>query len=449
MTSKYAKALSIPGGFSDVLRDLTREILRQQPADINAFAHQYFADAVAARDAAPADERVATKLSPEELQQLVMQLFIQADADQSGYLDHGEFKNVLKSVQEELDLSRNDVLRLASEADEDGDGIINYTEFVPTATELIQSLFAKRDFAETEAQRQAEAEADAQDYLLHGMPRDELEALLKDVFIKADADGSGALGRKEFAKCIRESELGLTRKEINALMMQVDADGDGQVSYDEFVPLCFNILVQIVSEEFKDDSIPKDEDELRNYLTDLFASADADKGGVLLVGDMKHLVTQADLGLSRVQIHAVLSEAEMDINGFVDYAAFAQTAAGLIATMIDFQVNQANASRLGEIRASDEYQRINGLDQEGLAASVSAAIAAADPAAAQQGMTSRVAFVQALDSLAGSASFSSQQINVLKSLGEPDDAGNIYFDRVLSDGFACLQGLQQVTIMRG
>ena len=54
-----------------------------------------------------------------------------------------------------------------------------------------------------------------------------------------------------------------------------------------------------------------------------------------------------------------------------------------------------------------------------------------------------------LDSLAGSASFSSQQINVLKSLGEPDDAGNIYFDRVLSDGFACLQGLQQVTIMRG
>ena len=42
--------------------------------------------------------------------------------------------------------------------------------------------------------------------------------------VQADVDGSGALSLNEFHKCIREAELGLTRKEINRLMQEVDAD---------------------------------------------------------------------------------------------------------------------------------------------------------------------------------------------------------------------------------
>ena len=50
-------------------------------------------------------------------------------------------------------------------------------------------------------------------------------------------------------QCLRASELGLSRKEINVLLSEVDIDGDGNISYEEFMPLCFNILV----ERFKDD----------------------------------------------------------------------------------------------------------------------------------------------------------------------------------------------------
>ena len=73
--------------------------------------------------------------------------------------------------------------------------------------------------------------------------------MLVDLFAACDDDGSGALSLNEFHKCIREAELGLTRKEINRLMQEVDADQDGIVTYEEFVPLCFDMLVELLKDE--------------------------------------------------------------------------------------------------------------------------------------------------------------------------------------------------------
>ena len=50
---------------------------------------------------------------------------------------------------------------------------------------------------------------------------------------------------------MKNAKLGLSRKDINLLLSEVDLNGDGEVSYDEFLPLCFDILV----ERFKFDMI--------------------------------------------------------------------------------------------------------------------------------------------------------------------------------------------------
>eukprot|EP01033_Poteriospumella_lacustris_P012865 gene12865-9197_t len=47
--NKYSKDFKIPEGFDEVLRNLTREILRSQPEDINKFAYEYFTNEVQAR----------------------------------------------------------------------------------------------------------------------------------------------------------------------------------------------------------------------------------------------------------------------------------------------------------------------------------------------------------------------------------------------------------------
>jgi Ca2+-binding EF-hand superfamily protein len=77
--------------------------------------------------------------------------------------------------------------------------------------------------------------------LLRGVPREELEQVMLRVFRKADADGSGHLSRSEFKRCLRAAEMGLTRKDINLLLGRVDANHDGLVSYEEFVPICFQV----------------------------------------------------------------------------------------------------------------------------------------------------------------------------------------------------------------
>merc|ERR1711988_1455530 len=64
-----------------------------------------------------------------------------------------------------------------------------------------------------------------------------------------DIDGSGALSLTEFRNCCRDADIGLTRKEINVLMHQCDMDGDGNISYEEFVPLCFEMLTEILKDE--------------------------------------------------------------------------------------------------------------------------------------------------------------------------------------------------------
>jgi len=42
MASKYQKAFSLPTDFPDTLREFTREVLRDQPEDINKYAYEYF-----------------------------------------------------------------------------------------------------------------------------------------------------------------------------------------------------------------------------------------------------------------------------------------------------------------------------------------------------------------------------------------------------------------------
>jgi len=60
-----------------------------------------------------------------------------------------------------------------------------------------------------------------QDYLIKGLPRHELEESIQAIFRGADGDGSGALDRAEFIRCLKESGLGFTRRELNLILSRV------------------------------------------------------------------------------------------------------------------------------------------------------------------------------------------------------------------------------------
>ena len=117
--------------------------------------------------------------------------------------------------------------------------------------EIVQLIIAKADVEN----KLLENEAVVEDQLLHGMDRAQLNSMLLSIFQGADADGSGALDRTEFQNALRSTDLGLTRKEINGLLHAVDENEDGEISYEEFAPLAFDLCVQIYARQLAHESL--------------------------------------------------------------------------------------------------------------------------------------------------------------------------------------------------
>lgn len=82
---------------------------------------------------------------------------------------------------------------------------------------------------------------------MKGLPRHELEVSIQQIFRGADGDGSGALNRAEFLRCLKESGLGFTRRELNLILSKCDRHGEGHARRDLYhstVEILANLVVQ-------------------------------------------------------------------------------------------------------------------------------------------------------------------------------------------------------------
>jgi len=294
--------------------------------------------------------------STEEMEAYLKSVFEQADVNNDGFLDHTEFKALLRNA--DLGLSNSEIRRVLAEADEDEDGMINYHEFVPVAVQVLQGYHARKHAMEHRDKDEENARELAMDYLLHGMTREELEATMFNLFQKADQDTDGFLNRDEFRVCINDASLGLTRREINLLMAEADEDDDGKISYEEFVPLCFDLLLKNLQDDIF--LLQRNRGELENYLLEIFQYADNEATGFLSHADISNLLDMANLGLSQLQIATIVSAASKDGRGSIGYHKFISVAAEMIAEM--FHANMLS----DRLRGKEVPQDVNDLSSEDL-----------------------------------------------------------------------------------
>jgi len=353
MSSKFAKQYQIPPEFPDILKDFGREVLRNQPANINEFAAKYF-DCLAQGLPAEGPGEAAgggddPEMSLDEVESIIQDLFHKYDGDGNGYLDPSEFKSLMQDLQQRMDFPPDEIYRFLAEADMNEDGMIEYEEFIPLALQIVQGMYAKKRLE----QHISDVDQHAEDLLVHGMSRDELTELVSSIFERMDQDGSGTLSKAEFATALTSMELGLTRREINTVMFQIDQDGDGGVSYREFVPFAFDLLQKLTSLRLLETEL--ENDELAQYLTDLFKARDVHMEGLLLVDDIRDLLHQAMLGLSRMQIYTVISEAEVNSEMMIAYGTFIPRAVGLIRSMLSFEKSIVKDSKDIGTEAEDKF----------------------------------------------------------------------------------------------
>jgi len=402
MVSKYGKDFQVPQDFPSVLKAFTREVLRCQPEDIYEFGANYFTDLY---DTVAAEAGGARRWTAAELEAFLKRLFDEADADGSGELSRREFKQLMREA--DLGLSAHDIGVIMAQADVNNDGKISYAEFVPVAVELVQSIEARAALE----QRSQEAVDSASEYLRTGMTEEELRAIITDVFQKADTDGSGHLSLEEFGQCLKEADIGLTRTEINSLMMTVDEDKDGTVSYEEFAPLCFELLQKIMEEEM----FRKPTSERAAHLADLFAQQVASGAGTLSQQQLRRALVAADLGLTNIQLATILAEVDELPVDQID--KFATVCATLIAEMETPEKVRMRAEALSQI------ELVHGVPQSEISAILVGEMLAYDPK--QAGLIGQSQLREALTK--SRLDLSKKEVNALLAAINTDDSGLVAY----------------------
>merc|ERR1712232_1393603 len=115
----------------------------------------------------------------------------------------------------------------------------------------------------------------------------------------------------------------------------------------------FDLLRKLTSMRLLETEL--ENDELAQYLVDLFKAKDTDMTGMLLADEIRDLLHQAMLGLSRMQIYTVISEAEVNAEDKIAYNAFIPRAVALIRSMLSFEKCIVKESAETSPEAEDQF----------------------------------------------------------------------------------------------
>ncbi len=123
------------------------------------------------------------------------------DKDNDGWITATELSQVMRSLNQEP--SNREIEEMIAEVDIDGNGRIDFEEFV--------ILMNKRG-----------KESDAEEEIINA-------------FRVFDKDGNGLIGSSELRHIMTTLGDKLTEDEVEMMIREADVDGDGYINYEEFV----------------------------------------------------------------------------------------------------------------------------------------------------------------------------------------------------------------------
>jgi len=144
----------------------------------------------------------ATKLTDEQVQEF-KEAFSLFDKDNDGTITTTELGTVMKSLGQNP--SDSDLLDMINEVDADGNGTIDFTEFLTMMTKHMK-----------------EADNDQE---------------LREAFKVFDKNGDGKISATELRDVMVSLGEKLTDDEIDQMIREADINNDGHVDYEEFVKM--------------------------------------------------------------------------------------------------------------------------------------------------------------------------------------------------------------------
>ncbi|CAE7835049.1 unnamed protein product [Symbiodinium sp. CCMP2592] len=205
------------------------------------------------------------------------------DRDGNGFISAAELRHVMTNLGEKL--TDEEVDEMIREADVDGDGQINYEEFV-------KMMMAK---CQTKLDRGVR-------FRCFGLAsaREEQIAEFKEAFSLFDKDGDGTITTKELGTVMRSLGQNPTEAELQDMINEVDADGNGTIDFPEFLSLMARKMKDTDTEE---------------ELIEAFKVFDRDGNGFISAAELRHVMTNLGEKLTDEEVDEMIREADVDGTG--------------------------------------------------------------------------------------------------------------------------------------
>ena len=215
---------------------------------------------------------------------------------------------------------------MMSAADVNGDGVIEYDEFIPVGMEVLK------------AQNKQSSMSNIVD-----LPTTRIIMYMRELFTKGDENGDGVLSPTEFANLMKRSGFKFPPELILKLVKDADLNGDGMIQFEEFMPIMLEMLQVYSTTGDFDDS--RDEEQTGNmptwdqvpeatmgkYLERLFAVGDTNGDGVLEPQEFLELLTRCGLRFPAELVLDMFLMADTNGDGVIEYSEFIPAMKSIIA----------------------------------------------------------------------------------------------------------------------
>lgn len=129
-------------------------------------------------------------------------------------------------------------------------------------------------------------------------------AEFKEAFSLFDKDGDGTITTKELGTVMRSLGQNPTEAELQDMINEVDADGNGTIDFPEFLTMMARKMKETDSEE-----------EIR----EAFRVFDKDGNGFISAAELRHVMTNLGEKLTDEEVDEMIREADIDGDGQVNY----------------------------------------------------------------------------------------------------------------------------------
>nr|QBY25884.1 orange CaMBI 300 [synthetic construct] len=182
--------------------------------------------------------------------------------------------------------------------------------------------------------------------IMHDQLTEEQIAEFKEAFSLFDKDGDGTITTKELGTVMRSLGQNPTEAELQDMINEVDADGNGTIYFPEFLTMMARKMKDTDSEE-----------EIR----EAFRVFDKDGNGYISAAQLRHVMTNLGEKLTDEEVDEMIREADIDGDGQVNYEEFVQmmTAKGKRRWKKNFIAVSA-ANRFKKISSSGALELWNG-----------------------------------------------------------------------------------------